>query len=167
MAPGLARDRPSPYGEGSRSSAQKTSRHRSAGACPPRSLHGEGQALAVPCVWLSAHPLCRSGSPDPDPFGIWRSRTTEVGPINVARGPVPRERCMARDRPSPYGAVRLFLALREERWQFPNQPHRLLTNMHHLPNQPHNILRIRNIRFRDKPTPIRIRFDAIPVNQPF
>ena len=37
---GMARDRPSPYDEKRRLS-------RSAGACPPRSLHGEGQARAL------------------------------------------------------------------------------------------------------------------------
>ena len=76
----MARDRPSPYGNKSRFF------HRSAGACPPRSLecarHGEGQALALRCGWR---------------FFI------------VARGPVPRDRCMARDRPSPYGAGGVFL----------------------------------------------------------
>ena len=58
------------------------------------------------------------------------------------------------------------LALREKAWQFPNQPHRLHTHMHHLPNQPHNILRIHNIRIRDNPTPIRIGFHAIPIDHP-
>ena len=83
------------------------------------------------------HP-CRSGSPDPDPFGIRRSRTTVVGPMPSGS--------MARDRPSPYGNRRPFFVLREERRQLPNQPHRLLTNVHHLPNQPNNIVRIRTIR---------------------
>ena len=58
--------------------------HRSAGACPPRTLDcaddGEGQALAL--------------------------REGEAFFLTVARGPVPRERwsarAMARDRPSPY-----------------------------------------------------------------
>ena len=36
----MARDRPSPYDEGAALFS------RSAGACPPRALHGEGQALA-------------------------------------------------------------------------------------------------------------------------
>ena len=44
---GMARDRPSPYGERGRF----LSCYRSAGACPPRALddarHGEGQALAL------------------------------------------------------------------------------------------------------------------------
>ena len=63
--------------------------HRSAGACPPRSLHGEGlndgegQALA----------LRRRG-----PF------------FTVARGPVPRERSRARDRPSRYVKGSVFFA---------------------------------------------------------
>ena len=47
----MARDRPSPYGEGCRFSPKNPSRYRSAGACPPRSFgsprHGEGQALAL------------------------------------------------------------------------------------------------------------------------
>ena len=37
---GMAKNRPSPYGI-------KGAASRSAGACPPRSLHGEGQALAL------------------------------------------------------------------------------------------------------------------------
>ena len=68
----MARDRPSPYVKGRRFF------HRSAGACPPRTLEraddGEGQGAVF---------------------------------FTVARGPVPREfsvdRSMARDRPSPYG----------------------------------------------------------------
>ena len=39
----MARDRPSPYGEGD------CFFFRSAGACPPRSLHGEGHPLACAC----------------------------------------------------------------------------------------------------------------------
>ena len=65
------------------------------------------------------HPPCRSGSPDPDLFGIGRSRTTEVGPMpfgirhtpkgginpkRIYETPSPENRRMARDRPSPYGA---------------------------------------------------------------
>ena len=63
------------------------------------------------------HP-CRAGSPAPDPFGIRRARTTEVGPMPygvmkhpqltvgrnrlqfpVGRGPVPRDPC-SRQKPS-------------------------------------------------------------------
>ena len=118
----------------------QTEGHRSAGACPPRTFgrpkHGEGQALAL---------RGRNGS---------TAREAAIDPGT------------ARDRPSPYGGGRPFFALREDRRQLPNQPHRLLTDMHHLPHQPHNILRIRNIRIRHKPTPIRIRFDAIPIDEP-
>ena len=32
-------------------------------------------------------------------------------PVPVARGPVPRDRCMARDRPSPYDEGGIFAAL--------------------------------------------------------
>ena len=74
-----------------------------------------------------AHHLCRSGSPDPDPFGSRRSRTTETEthimtmaiagdrpprygektpPFHVGRGPVPRHRSRhptrAGDRPPRY-----------------------------------------------------------------
>ena len=59
--------------------------YRSAGACPPRSLS----------------PFCRSGSPDPARSGAGAPELRS--PFTVARGPVPRDRCMARDRPSPYG----------------------------------------------------------------
>ena len=87
----MARDRPSPYGEGGRFSTKRPSRYCSAGACPPRvsgrPQHGEGQALAL------------------------RGRVpffAQEIPVTVARGPVPREfpvdRSMARDRPSPYAA---------------------------------------------------------------
>ena len=43
----MARDRPSPYAEGGCSLTKKPACYRSAGACPPRSLPGEGQALAL------------------------------------------------------------------------------------------------------------------------
>ena len=96
--------------------------HRRAGACPPpglgRANDREGQALALRYwgVSLLSHvregqalalPLCRLRSPDRNRVGIRRSRTTEVGPVPVGRGPVPRrawdERTFARDRPSRYG----------------------------------------------------------------
>ena len=48
---------------------------RSAGACPPRSVHGEGQALALRC-------------------GV--TFFTVTVPDTVARGPVPRDRWRAR-----------------------------------------------------------------------
>ena len=58
--------------------------HRSAGACPPRSLD-----------------LCSMARDRPSPYGVRHPFFT------VARGPVPRDRSvdrsMARDRPSPYG----------------------------------------------------------------
>ena len=48
----MARDRPSPYDEGAAffftaATVKETVFYRSAGACPPRSLHGEGQNLAL------------------------------------------------------------------------------------------------------------------------
>ena len=69
--------------------------NRSAGACPPRvsgrPQHGEGQAPALRCgggvLFRSAGPVprarqaCSSRSPDLDPFGSGRSRTTVVGPM--------------------------------------------------------------------------------------
>ena len=102
---------------------RERSHHRSARACPSRTLgspeHGGGQA---PHYGNKAH-LCSSGSPDPDPIAIWRSQTTEgkrggpvprehAFPITVARGPVPREPSivpgMAGDRPPPYGGDGAF-----------------------------------------------------------
>ena len=41
--------------------------------------------------------FCRSRSPDLD-----RSGSGDFA-LSVVRGPVPRDRCLARDRPSPYG----------------------------------------------------------------
>ena len=49
---------------------RRTVFYRSAGACPPRSLHGEGQALAL--------------------------RANRRYRLTVARGPVPRDRWIAR-----------------------------------------------------------------------
>ena len=124
-----------------------------------------------------------------------RPTVARASPDTVARGPVPRERFwvdrgVARDRPSPYGGTgisryrsagacppRTFLgrpgrgegqalALREKGRQFRDETHGFLTHMHHLPNQPNNISRIRTIRIRDNPTPIRIGFDAIPIDYP-
>ena len=108
-------------------SGKKCCCYRSAGACPPRSLrrnekhpqpgghgrflfrlmHGEGNPLACAC-----------GRRGPKPYGSQRGFLR----FTVARGPVPRDpsaetkntrspeamdvfcsdRCMARDRPSPY-----------------------------------------------------------------
>ena len=71
--------------------------------------HGEGQALALregDCFFSVARgavprerwaPFCRSRSPDLDPFGIRRSRTTVF------------YRILARDRPSPYVKGTVFL----------------------------------------------------------
>ena len=76
---------------------------------------GEGNPLACAC-----------GIRGPSPYGEGEAASTPVarGPVprdrcmarncpspygekrsalSVARGPVPRDRCMARDRPSPYG----------------------------------------------------------------
>ena len=121
----MARDRPSPYGEGGRFSAKKPSGYRSAGACPPREPRRRDLPVSIPRERPMAsrrrvsppHP-CRSGlsealvclPSDLDLFGIGRSRTTELrntltlpyrgglSPANVLM-----DRSMARDRPSPYG----------------------------------------------------------------
>ena len=130
----MARDRPSPYAERRRFSPKRPSRYRSAGACPPRSLDcadaGEGQALALrgketffakrPSRYRSAG-ACPPRVSGRSQHGegqalalrgrgaVFRSRTVF---LIVARGPVPREfpidRCMARDRPSPYAERRRF-----------------------------------------------------------
>ena len=103
----MARDRPSPYGE-------EGVFYRSAGACPPRSLHGEGNPLGCAC-----------GNRGPKPYDERKAAST-----TVVRGPVPRDcstaaenarsqettdvcgsdRCMARDRPSPYGEGDCFFS---------------------------------------------------------
>ena len=68
----LARDRPSPYGESSNQAWRgPVPRHRFA-AGPPHH--------------------CRSGSPDPNPFGSGCSRTTEVGPLPVFVHPPRRDK---------------------------------------------------------------------------
>ena len=104
---GIARDRPSRY---------------ETRAFPRRSNDREGQALALrfrngPDITVGRGPshatracervsramrlagrpphLCRSGSPDPDPIGSRRSRTTKHGRFRGDRG-------IARDRPSRY-----------------------------------------------------------------
>ena len=137
---GMARDRPSPYGNPGRFFHRSAGAcpprvlacprawrgtgprptvtrdvffHRSAGACPPRSRHG-GHPPSGPRPTVRRGPLCRSRSPDLDPFGSRRSRTMVfyriwawrgTGPrptvtrgvfFIVARGPVPRDRGMAR-----------------------------------------------------------------------
>ena len=109
----MARDRPSPYGEGAVF-------YRSAGACPPRSNRcSERSAGDRPAIvtWRGTGPrltvirstLCRSRSPDLDPFGSRRSRTPVSGPgeghlLACASG-------MARDRPSPYGKTGRFFSV--------------------------------------------------------
>ena len=82
----LAGDRPPRYGEG------EAFFYRSAGACLPRALDyagthaGEGNPLAYAWENLSLamrlagrpHHLYRVGAPEPDLFGIRRSRTTRL-----------------------------------------------------------------------------------------
>ena len=61
----------------------------------PRSRHGEGQALAL----RDGEAFFQRSA------GACPPRTSRR---TVARGPVPRDRCMARDRPSPYGKTRRY-----------------------------------------------------------
>ena len=75
----VARDRPSPYG------SRRV--HRSAGACPPRcharecsSSRCAGFSVGRGCI-PRAGVACRSSSPDLDPFGIRRARTTVAGGV--------------------------------------------------------------------------------------
>ena len=49
------------------------------GPVPRRFPPAQASGFPSPCVWLGRlHHPCRSGSPDPDPFGSGRARTTEV-----------------------------------------------------------------------------------------
>ena len=68
---------------------KNTSCYRSAGACPPRSLHGAGNPLACAC-----------GMRGPAPYGEDNAqgclREARTPHVTVARGPVPRDRCIAR-----------------------------------------------------------------------
>ena len=50
--------------------------------------HGERVSLAMRFAIKPHHP-CRSGSPDPDPFGSGRSRTTEVVSMPSGRRDLP------------------------------------------------------------------------------
>ena len=75
--------------------------NRSAGACPPRSLRGEGQALALREGWR----FFRSAGACPPrtlvPYSVGQDR-----PILTRSGsgePELRSLGLARDRPSPYG----------------------------------------------------------------
>ena len=116
-------------GTGPRPTVNGTFFHRSAGACPPRSLAcprawsqiGAGFTRFTRLARLGAGD-CSSGSPDPERR---MARRTPSGP--VARGPVPREhptraknarqpslfpdRGTARDRPSPYGKRHVVLTV--------------------------------------------------------
>ena len=86
-------------------------------------MHGEGQALALRKRAAFFH---RSAGACPP--RVPSSREGVLGPLGpkdsffiVARGPVPRDRCMARDRPSPYGeGVAFFTVARgpvpRDRW---------------------------------------------------
>ena len=64
----MARDRPSPYGKGGRAECiarsfairrSQTTEYCSAGACPPRSLHGEGNLLAGACGMRGPSPYVK------------------------------------------------------------------------------------------------------------
>ena len=85
----MARACPSPYGKRGRFF------HRSAGACPPRSLGCTPDE--PPSVVCDRQITNRSGSGDPE-----LQRETKTVLFTVARGPVLRVRCMARACPSPY-----------------------------------------------------------------
>ena len=115
IARAMARDRPSPYDE------RKAYFHRSAGACPPRCPSSRCVFLSVVCARLITN-RSRSLGNMPElqailPYRAWHTdagegqalalRRKKEGVIfTVARGPVPRERwiarTLARDRPSPY-----------------------------------------------------------------
>ena len=82
LAGTLARDRPSPYGEGAFFS-------RSAGACPPRWPSSRGGVLG--------------------PLGPKRRFFVVRGPVPCERW-IARARTLARDRPSPYDEGRLSAA---------------------------------------------------------
>ena len=98
---GMARDRPSPYGERGRF----LSCSRSAGplGCHTRIREGFPRALSTAAENArspEATDVCCSAR------CMARDRPSPYGErglfFTVARGPVPRDRCMARDRPSPY-----------------------------------------------------------------
>ena len=94
----MARDRPSPYGEGSRSADKKPSGYRSAGPVPRERPVGEPSRSRFP-----ANNRWRAGESDLTPVGQERLILTRSGagapelqsyetpPDTVARGPVPRD----------------------------------------------------------------------------
>ena len=108
----MARDRPSPYGEKNAATHVGRGPSHATRAC-------ERVSLAMRLAERPRHP-CRSGSPDPDPFGCRRTRTTELActpPVGekhlrlicclqTKAGGLSCDRGTARDRPSPYGAAR-------------------------------------------------------------
>ena len=92
---------------------------RSAGACPPRSVPGEGNPLACACGMRGPSPYGKGGvffrsagacpprtlvphSVGQDRLILTRSGSGDFA-LSVVRGPVLRDRCLARDRPSGYG----------------------------------------------------------------
>ena len=123
----MARDRPSPYGEGRlfsiRSAGALGGFHTRIQAGFPRDLstfEENGRSLETTDVCCSDRCMARDR---PSPYGEGAVLRLRNRPVTVARGPVPRDlspsaenaripettdvccsdRCMARDRPSPYG----------------------------------------------------------------
>ena len=69
---------------------RRTLIYRRARACPSPALilqkaSRRGRALLLPCIPLP----CKAGSPVPDMFEIWRSRTTGAAPLCRAGSPDP------------------------------------------------------------------------------
>ena len=74
-------------------------------------LRSRGTGPRATVVVACAHHRCGAGSPEPAPFGIWRSRTTEVGrPPRYGRcgvcssASLSGARAFAGDRPPRYGS---------------------------------------------------------------
>ncbi len=73
----FAGDRPPRYGTGRVLSRKNGPLPRRARACPSQVFTRAGERVSLAKrLAVRLHSPCRSGSPDPDPFGIGRSRTT-------------------------------------------------------------------------------------------
>ena len=95
----MARDRPSPYGQRREFVSVTVARgpvprerlgYRSAGACPPRSQHGEGQALALRYSVRFQHGAGQARA----------LRPTEIHKVTVARRPSDATRASERVSPA-------------------------------------------------------------------
>ena len=105
----MARDRPSPYGEGGAAPRKNAPEYRSAGDRPPRSLEcanaliGPGMARDRPSPYGEGGGAPRKNAPAYRSAGACPPRSPDLRENRTQPNIFRVDRSMARDRPSPYG----------------------------------------------------------------